>query len=81
MWDEDKMEWTNVKLFKVNGDVKRFYDILSSKTIELFHNDSNYIYKTSNTIYWELQNLNKSTIIYILKTSCNSQDVFVCLIL
>ena len=24
MWDEDKMEWTNVKLFKVNGDVKRF---------------------------------------------------------
>ena len=34
MWDEDKMEWTNVKLFKVNDDVKRFYDILSSKTIE-----------------------------------------------
>jgi hypothetical protein len=57
MWDEDKMEWTNVKLFKVNGDVKRFYDILSSKTIELFHNDSNYIYKTSNTNDWELQNL------------------------
>ena len=49
--------YTNVKLFKVNGDVKRFYDILSSKTIELFHNDSNYIYKTSNTNDWELQNL------------------------
>lgn len=57
MWDEDKMEWTNVKLFKVNGDVKRFYDVLSSKTIELFYKDNNYIYKTSNTNDWELQNL------------------------
>ena len=57
MWDEDKMEWTNVKLFKVNGDVKRFYDVLSSKTIELFYDDNNYIYKTSNTNDWELQNL------------------------
>ena len=57
MWDEDKMEWTNVKLFKVNGDVKRFYDVLSSKTIELFYKDKNYIYKTSNTNDWELQNL------------------------
>ena len=57
MWDEDKMEWTNVKLFKVNGDAKRFYDVLSSKTIELFYDDNNYIYKTSNTNDWELQNL------------------------
>jgi|TARA_B110000483_G_C18148421_1_gene524429 hypothetical protein len=64
MWDEDKMEWTNVKLFKVNGDVKRFYDILSSKTIELFHNDSNYIYKTSNTNDWELQNLLDETTMF-----------------
>ena len=57
MWDEDKMEWTNVKLLKVNSDVKRFYDVLSSKTIELFYDDNNYIYKTSNTNDWELQNL------------------------
>lgn len=57
MWDDDKMIWTNVRLFKVNNDVKRFYDILSSKTIELFYKDKNYIYKTSNTNDWELQNL------------------------
>lgn len=64
IWDEDKMEWSNVKLYKVNDDVKRFYDILSSKTIELFHNDKNYIYKTSNTNDWELQNLLDETTLF-----------------
>jgi hypothetical protein len=57
MWDDEKMKWTNIKLYKVNNDVKRFYDILSSKTIELFYDNKNFIYKTSNTNDWELQNL------------------------
>lgn len=57
LWDDDKMEWSNVRLFKVNSDVKKFYDILSSKTVELFDGEKNYIYKTSNTNDWELQNL------------------------
>lgn len=57
MWDDEKMKWTDIKLYKVNNDVKRFYDILSSKTIELFYDNKNFIYKTSNTNDWELQNL------------------------
>jgi len=57
LWDDNKMEWSNVRLFKVNSDVKKFYDILSSKTVELFDGEKNYIYKTSNTNDWELQNL------------------------
>lgn len=57
IWDDEKMKWTDIKLYKVNNDVKRFYDILSSKTIELFYDNKNFIYKTSNTNDWELQNL------------------------
>lgn len=86
MWDDDKMIWTNVRLFKVNNDVKRFYDILSSKTIELFYKDKNYIYKTSNTNDWELQNLldetnmfkrflNNSELIDLMKNSDISSKI------
>lgn len=57
IWDDIKLEWSSVKLYRVNDDVKKFYDILSSKTIELFYKNKNYIYKTSNTNNWELQNL------------------------
>ena len=73
MWDDVKMEWSNVRLFKVNNDVKRFYDILSSKTIELFYNDKNYIYKTSNTNDWELQNLLDETTMF--KRFLNNEEL------
>jgi hypothetical protein len=44
-------------LYKVNGDMKRFYDKLSSKTIEITSDDENYIYKTSNSgNNWDLMN-------------------------
>ena len=64
LWDDNTMEWTNVRLFKVNSDVKKFYDILSSKTVELFDGEKNYIYKTSNTNDWELQNLLDETTLF-----------------
>ena len=34
-WNETIKEWTPLKLYKVNDDIKKFYDKLTSKTIEI----------------------------------------------
>lgn len=64
VWNETNKNWEDVKLFKINGDVKKFYDKLSSKTIEVTDGDENYIYTTSDGNTWELQNLDKENDIY-----------------
>jgi hypothetical protein len=64
VWNETLKKWSEVKLYKVNGDVKKFYDKLSSKTIEVIDGDEKYIYSTSNGNEWELQNLEKKNDIY-----------------
>lgn len=64
VWNETAKEWEDVKLFKVNGDAKNFYDKLSSKTIEVTDGDENYIYVTSDGNTWELQNTDKENDIY-----------------
>ena len=63
-WNETLKEWDDVKLFKINGDVKKFYDKLTSKVIEITDGDENYIYQTSNGNDWELQNLKNENDIY-----------------
>lgn len=51
--------WQSLKCYKVNEDMKNFYDKLSSKTIELSKNDKKYIFNTSNGgVNWNLQNVN-----------------------
>ena len=52
-------KWEDVKLYKVNDEVKKFYDKLTSKTIEILDGDENYIYQTSNGNEWTLQNIDK----------------------
>jgi len=64
VWNDTSKEWEDVKLFKINGDVKKFYDKLSSKTIEVTDGDENYIYITSDGNTWELQNLDKENDVY-----------------
>ena len=64
VWNETNKEWEDVKFFKINGDVKKFYDKLSSKTIEVTDGDGNYIYVTSDGNTWELQNLDKENDVY-----------------
>jgi hypothetical protein len=64
VWNEANKEWEDVKFFKINGDVKKFYDKLSSKTIEVTDGDVNYIYVTSDGNTWELQNLDKENDVY-----------------
>ncbi len=55
-WNEKLREWSDAKLYKVNGDAKRFYDKLSSKTIEIIDGGQNFIYTTSNGNEWTLKN-------------------------
>jgi hypothetical protein len=55
-WNETLDKWENPKLYKITGDIKLFYDKLSSKVIELELDGVNYIYQTSNKNEWILQN-------------------------
>jgi hypothetical protein len=64
-WNESLTKWEDVKLYKVNDDVKRFYDKLTSRTIEITDGDENYIYSTSNGNEWVLQNSDKENDIYV----------------
>ena len=63
-WQETLEKWDDVRLFKVNDDVKKFYDKLSSRTIELIDGDENFIYVTANGNEWVLQNIEKENDIY-----------------
>jgi hypothetical protein len=50
--------WEPVKMYKVNENIRNFYDKLSSKTIEIKRGFKNYIFKTSNAGNdWNLQNI------------------------
>lgn len=63
-WNESLNKWDDTKLYKVNGDIKLFYDKLSSKVVEIEDSGEKYIYNTSNGNEWELQNLDKENDIY-----------------
>jgi maltooligosyltrehalose synthase len=63
-WNETLKQWDDVKLFKINDDIKKFYDKLASKTIEVMDGDENFIYVTSNGNDWELQNLDSANDTY-----------------
>ncbi len=64
VWNDTLDKWQEVKLYKVNDDVKKFYDKLTSRTIEIVDGDQNYIYTTSNGNEWVLQNSDKENDIY-----------------
>lgn len=64
VWNESVKKWDDVKLYKINDDVKKFYDKLTSRTIEIVDGDQNYIYQTSNGNEWVLQNIDKENDIY-----------------
>ena len=63
-WNETTKKWEEAKLYKVNDDIKKFYDKLTSKTIEVVDGDQNYIYTTSNGNEWMLQNTDKENDIF-----------------
>jgi len=63
-WNETLKKWDETKLFKVKDDVKKFYDKLTSRTIEIVDGEENYIYSTSNGNDWNLQNVDKQNDTY-----------------
>lgn len=64
VWNETIKKWEDAKCYKIHDDVKKFYDKLTSKVIEIIDGDENYIYETSNGNEWILQNSEKENDIY-----------------
>lgn len=63
-WNKTLNKWEDLQLFKVKDDIKKFFDKLSSKTIEIIENGGNYIYTTSNGSEWLLGNTENMTKVY-----------------
>jgi hypothetical protein len=63
-WNDTLSKWEDTKLYKISGDIKSFYDKLSSKVIEIEDNGDNFIYSTTNGNEWILQNPDKESEIY-----------------
>lgn len=55
VWNNTLKKWNDVKLYKINDDVNKFYNKLSSKTIEILDGDDKYIYTTGDANDWQLQ--------------------------
>ncbi|NPV13118.1 MAG: hypothetical protein HPY57_15230 [Ignavibacteria bacterium] len=52
----NQKDWGQVKCYKVNDNMKNFYDKLTNKSIEIKKGDKTYIYVTSNSGNdWQLQ--------------------------
>jgi hypothetical protein len=49
VWDASTKMWSPMRLFDIQDDFNKFYDELSSKTVEITKNDETYIYKTNNS--------------------------------
>ena len=64
VWNESLGKWEDAKLYSVNDQVSKFYDKLTSKTVEITDGDENYIYQTSNGSDWVLQNSEKENDVY-----------------
>ena len=73
VWNDTLDKWDSAKLYKINDDVKKFYDKLSSKIVEINDGDDNYIYQTSNGSDWDLQNIEKENDVY--KKSFRKQEL------
>ena len=55
-FDDVKQSWNNMKMYKINGNFKNFYEKLTNRTIEITDGDKNYIYQTTNKNEWVLIN-------------------------
>ncbi len=60
-WNETLKSWESLRLYQFTGDVKKFYDKLYSKIIEIEKDGINYIYNSTNKNEWILQNSEKET--------------------
>ena len=64
VFNETLNKWEDLKLYKIGDDIKKFYDKLTSRTIEIVDGDQNYIYTSDNANEWALQNKDNLNDIY-----------------
>lgn len=64
VFNETLRNWDDARIYKIKDDVKKFYDKLTSRTIEIVDGDQNFIYTTSNGNEWVLQNKDNANDIY-----------------
>jgi len=64
VFNETLNKWEDLKIYKINDDIRRFYDKLTSRTIEIVDGDQNYIYTSDNANEWTLQNKDNLNDIY-----------------
>lgn len=51
-------DWSDVFMYKIHGDIRNFFEKLTSKTIEIIDGNKRYVYQTSNSgNNWTLQNI------------------------
>ncbi len=62
-WNETLSKWEDCRLYAIRGDFQRFYDKLTSRTIELIDGEQNYIYANQGN-EWLLQNKDVANDIY-----------------
>ena len=70
LFGENKWQTTNV--YKINDDIKKFYDQLSSKVIEIEDGGEKFIYETGNGNEWTLKSV-KETDVY--KRNFDKEDL------
>lgn len=54
-WNGTSSRWETLKMYKLNGDVRKFYDKLSSKVIQIEKGGKSYVYSSTNRNEWTLQ--------------------------
>ena len=72
-WNETIKKWDDLKMYSVKDNIQKFYDKLTSRTIEIIDGDKNYIYTTSNVNDWVLQNSYNEDETY--KRSLRKEDI------
>ena len=65
-------KWEITNIYKINDSIKKFYDQLSSKTIEIIDGADRFIYETSDKNTWDLKSV-KETDIY--KRTFSKEDL------
>jgi len=55
-FNSTQQKWNSIKMYKITGDFKNFYEKLTNRTIEIEDNGSRYLYQTSNKNEFELVN-------------------------
>jgi hypothetical protein len=65
-------KWEVTNIYKINDSIKKFYDQLSSKTIEIIDGTDRFIYETGNGNEWTLKSV-KETDIY--KRNFDKEDL------